>query len=79
MIDEAELSKEATWIFTKLFSIHKTKTKAAIPKIASVLGMYLRDKLDIPYICQYRKDYYLPELDKINVWKGTTVILIDHS
>eukprot|EP01102_Stenamoeba_stenopodia_P004004 TRINITY_DN1413_c0_g2_i1.p1 TRINITY_DN1413_c0_g2~~TRINITY_DN1413_c0_g2_i1.p1 ORF type:complete len:1514 (+),score=393.97 TRINITY_DN1413_c0_g2_i1:378-4919(+) len=68
-IDEAELMKEATWIFSKLFSAKKTKTKAAIPKIASVLGMYLRDKLDIPYICQYKKDYYLPELDKLSVWR----------
>jgi transcription elongation factor SPT6 len=65
--DETDLTKEAQWIFSRAFAGRKVQ-KTAIPKIATVLSFILKDKFDIPLITNYRKDYYMPELEKHHIW-----------
>jgi transcription elongation factor SPT6 len=40
-----------------------------IPKIQVILSFIRNYKCEVPFIAQYRKDYYSPELQDDELWK----------
>lgn len=62
-----ELGSESLWIYARSFSLNPAFTTTFTPenivkKIEIVLNYMHKEKLDIPFIAQYRKDYIGPEL-----------------
>jgi transcription elongation factor SPT6 len=68
--EEAALSKEAEWIFTRAFQ-HQPADQgpAVIPKIISVLRFLRKDNLEIPFIASYRKDDWASHLEAADLWR----------
>src|SRR5689334_9611401 len=72
IVSDNELREESEWIFNRTFSgIEAMKNSASIivPKIIHILEFIRKDKLEVPFIYHYRKDYYLPELRLSDLWE----------
>lgn len=62
-----EIRRESLWIYERAFATDPAyrscfNQEEVTRKIESVLTYILVDKMDIPFIAQYRKDYIAPEL-----------------
>lgn len=69
---QEELENEARWVASRLPSSWKLMQygqEAVMSKIANVLSFLRVDRMEVPFITQYRKDYYSPELDTSDLWK----------
>jgi len=58
---EAELREESHWIFDRVFASdpeHKLHSAEIVPKITNILDYIRKDNFEIPYIWQYKKDYF---------------------
>lgn len=69
---QEELEMEARWVATRLPSSWKLMQygqEAMLAKVANVLSFLRVDRMEVPFITQYRKDYYCPELDTSDLWK----------
>jgi transcription elongation factor SPT6 len=66
-VSKEELSREAVWIYEHAFATNPEyvaclRAENVVKKIGIVLNYIHNEKLDIPFIAQYRKDYVAPEL-----------------
>lgn len=66
-VGKEELTAEATWIYDRAFAIDNIYASCFQPsdvkqKIDIVLNYIHGEKLDVPFIAQYRRDYVAPEL-----------------
>ena len=68
--DELELEKEAEWIHNAAFySTSEKKAEPIIARIKEVLNFIRNELFEVPFIAQYRKEHYEPELDLNALWK----------
>uniref|UniRef100_A0A7S1XEN5 Transcription elongation factor spt6 n=1 Tax=Compsopogon caeruleus TaxID=31354 RepID=A0A7S1XEN5_9RHOD len=87
-LDERALAEEANWItkmaFTRNRRYHKFTSEEVVQKISAFLKFLHVDKLDIPFIAVYRREYVEPvlvsseevpldpEIDGKHPWKWTS-------
>ena len=67
-----ELERESEWIFSKMklhLSFPSESIHSISHKILTILEMYKKEFLDIPYIITYQKYLYEPELKAHDIWK----------
>lgn len=62
-----ELSEEAFWISTQLDL--RADLTGLVRSVEAVLRFILVDKLEIPFIWLYRRDYLIPSLRRDDLWK----------
>eukprot|EP00117_Sycon_ciliatum_P042302 scpid17102/ scgid30794/ Transcription elongation factor SPT6; Protein pandora len=54
-----------------LYQSHRTKRKSedAVPRIREVIHLIRKDMFEVPFIAQYRKEFYEPQLSVDDLWK----------
>lgn len=66
---QAEIQKEAEWIYNHLFPEYRYSPNAStISKIGNILQFLLVDYFEIPFIATYRREYWLPDLSRKHLW-----------
>jgi len=66
--EERDLVNEATWIHKFLTLSEGLESEKVVPKIANVLRNLLVNRMEIPFILNYRRDYWVPELEASHLW-----------
>jgi transcription elongation factor SPT6 len=67
--EERDLVNEATWIHKFLSLPEGLESEKVVPKIANVLRNLLVNRMEIPFILNYRRDYWVPELEASHLWE----------
>jgi transcription elongation factor SPT6 len=67
---EEELKEETEWIYSTVFKSSPTyQSQFVLPKIQKVLEFLRVHHLEIPYIYTYKKGFYAPDLNLVDLWE----------